>query len=200
MVMEAYAVTDEAQPAMMRPPDASREGPAHREAFSAMIRTHDRGMRTLAYRLLEDVGAMDDVLQEAYLKAYRAYGTFRHESSVATWLYRIVYNCCMDHLRRAGRDHLRSAASIEQLSETGFDVPSPDLPDALDWREEIKSALGTLPAEQRAAVVLVDGLGYDHRSAAGILGVRRATVATRLHRARSVLRRTLSANMREETR
>jgi RNA polymerase sigma-70 factor, ECF subfamily len=74
--------------------DRARRG--DQEAFAAVIRHYDPGLRTLAYRLLGDRDGMDDALQEAYVKAFRALPRFRGDSKLGTWLYRIAYNACLD--------------------------------------------------------------------------------------------------------
>eukprot|EP01041_Mallomonas_annulata_P033477 gene33477-56107_t len=69
--------------------------------FEELLRDNDRRLRALAYRI---VGSdVDDVLQQAYLKAFLQRSTFRGDSSVATWLHRIVYTTALDHLRATGR-------------------------------------------------------------------------------------------------
>src|ERR671922_504516 len=78
--------------------DAKRGDPS---AFANVIRHYDRGLRSLAYRLLGDRDRMDDALQEAYLKAFRALPRFRGDAKLGTWLYRITYNACLDELARA---------------------------------------------------------------------------------------------------
>jgi RNA polymerase sigma factor (sigma-70 family) len=70
------------------------------DAFYSLISRHDHGLRGLAYRLLGDRDAMDDALQESYLKAFRALPGFSGDSTFKSWLYRIVYNTCLDELRR----------------------------------------------------------------------------------------------------
>ena len=69
-------------------------------AFAELIERHDRSFRSLAFRLLADRDRMDDALQDAYVKAFRALPRFRGGSAPSTWLYRIVYNTCLDELRR----------------------------------------------------------------------------------------------------
>src|SRR5215211_9387059 len=81
--------------------DRARRG--DQEAFAAVIRHYDRGLRALAYRLLGDRERMDDALQEAYLKAFRALPRFRGSSKLGSWLYRIAYNTCLDELERSRR-------------------------------------------------------------------------------------------------
>ena len=74
-----------------------------RSAFDELLRRHDGRMRGLAYKLMADRHRMDDALQEAYLKAYRALPRFRPGSDFGTWLYRITYNACIDELRKRKR-------------------------------------------------------------------------------------------------
>jgi RNA polymerase sigma-70 factor (ECF subfamily) len=155
------------------------------QAFAALVRHYDEGLRALAYRLLGDRSRMDDALQEAYVNAYRALPGFRGDASVRTWLYRIVYNACVDELRRA-----RSVVPIDSVRP----VPSrdDDPVDSISVRESLAAALAALPAEDRAAVLLVDGAGFDYRSAAEVLAVPEGTVASRLNRARTDLRNALA--------
>ena len=73
------------------------------QAFVELIDVYDRRLRTLAYDLLGDGQLVDDVLQDAYLHAFRGLKHFRRASSLGTWLYRITYNACHDALRRQRR-------------------------------------------------------------------------------------------------
>lgn len=157
-------------------------------AFGLLLRRHDSAMRRLAFRLLADATAMDDVLQDAYLRAFRALPGFRQGAQFGSWLYRITYNACIDELRRARRRPLAMADPPERATAR----PSPER--AVTATELVRSALAALPADQRVAVVLVDGEGFDNRSAARILGVPAGTVASRLSRARGQLRRMMEGD------
>ena len=71
------------------------------ERFSELVRRYDGRLRALAYKLLgADRDRMDDVLQDAYVRAYRGLGGYRRDADLGTWLYRITYNACIDELRR----------------------------------------------------------------------------------------------------
>jgi RNA polymerase sigma-70 factor (ECF subfamily) len=161
-----------------------------RSAFDELIRRHDERMRGLAYRLLADRHGMDDALQEAYLKAYRALPRFRAGSDFGTWLYRITYNACIDDLRK----RKRLPVSTDDPTDPVSSRPGPDR--VVSASETVRAALAELPVDQRITVVLVDGEGFDHREAAEILGVAPGTVASRLHRARGALRRILGEEVR----
>ena len=168
--------------------ELARDG--HRTAFDELLRRHDERMRGLAYRLMADRHAMDDALQEAYLKAYRGLGRFKAGSNFGTWLYRITYNACIDELRKRKRAPLSTADQEDPESRR----PGPER--IVSASETVRGALAELPVDQRVTVVLVDGEGFDHREAAHILGVAPGTVASRLHRARAALRRILGEEVR----
>jgi RNA polymerase sigma-70 factor, ECF subfamily len=149
------------------------------DAFWSVVEPHDRGLRSLAYRLLEDRDLMDDALQEAYLKAFRALPSFRGESGVASWLYRIVYNTCLDQLRRVRRTRHVSLEAASELADPGA---NPE--EASTRKRDLAEAMAALPTEMRAAVLLVDAEGMNYADAAEVLGIARGTVASRLNRAR----------------
>jgi RNA polymerase sigma-70 factor, ECF subfamily len=165
--------------------DRARRG--DQEAFAAVIRHYDPGLRTLAYRLLGDRDGMDDALQEAYVKAFRALPRFRGDSKLGTWLYRIAYNACLDELKRA---HLVVQLPLEEIAGPAGSWPDPG--EAVAQRHDLAQALAALPPDERAAVLLVDAQGFDYKDAASVLGVPAGTVASRLSRARAALRRAVS--------
>jgi RNA polymerase sigma-70 factor, ECF subfamily len=89
------------------------------EAFAALVRHYDRGLRALAYRLVGDRDRIDDALQEAYVNAFRALPRFRGDSDLGTWLYRIAYNACLDELERSRKVvHLPLAEVADMAQET----------------------------------------------------------------------------------
>jgi RNA polymerase sigma-70 factor (ECF subfamily) len=159
-----------------------------REAFTEVVRHYDQRLRALAYGLLGDRAAMDDALQEAYVKAFRALPGFREDAGLGTWLYQITYRACIDHQRRESR---------HQTGSTGWSRPDTAAPSAdpaatAASRTDLQRALAGLPADQRAAVLLVDAEGLDHNAAAAVLGVAPGTIASRLSRARAALRAALA--------
>jgi RNA polymerase sigma-70 factor (ECF subfamily) len=162
-------------------------------AFSQLVRHYDERLRLLAYRLLADPVRMDDALQEAYVKAYRALPGFRRDAAIGTWLYRITYNCCLDLLRREGRHR---AMPLESVEEPGGD-PGADPGRRVAERTDLARALDALPPDQRVAVLLVDAEGFDYAAAAEVLGVAPGTVASRLSRARAALRAALAGGEEE---
>lgn len=156
------------------------------DAFATVVRLYDRRLRGIAYRVLGDRDRMDDALQEAYVRAFRALPGFRGDARVGTWLFRITYNACLDELARARKTtHVPLDELVEQASD-----PS-ELEDALYARSEVATALAALSPDERAVVFLVDVEGFDYTAAGRVLGVPVGTVASRLNRARSALRSAL---------
>jgi RNA polymerase sigma-70 factor (ECF subfamily) len=172
-------------------PEAVRAaGRGDHQAFAAIVEHYDDRLRALAFHLLHDDDVTRDVLQDAYVKAYLGLREFRGESGLGTWLYRIVYTTCLNHLRSASR-RPRPAAGADRdrqpLAGTGGD-PAEEIPAAVD----LAALLRSLPPEQRAAVTLVDAQGLGYARAAEILGVPQGTVASRVSSARAKLRRALT--------
>lgn len=162
------------------------------DAFVELIGMHDRALRALVYRLLGDAQRMDDTLQEAYLKALRSLHGFEGRSAFGSWLHRIVYNVCMDQLRRrrSGAQHL----SLEEVDGLADSMPDPG--EVASQRLDLAAALASLPPELRATVLLVDAEGMDYQTSAQVLGIPVGTVRSRLNRARGLLRQALSADER----
>ena len=172
---------------------AARAGAGDDGAFREIVRRHDPQLRALVRRVLRDDGNVaDDVMQEAYLKAFRALDRFRGQATLATWLYRITYNACVDHMRRA---RFAPVADADDGAEPAWTGPNPA--DVASTRHVLGQALTNLDARRRAVVLLVDGQGLDYAEAAAVLGVRPGTVASRLSRARADLRRALEPAMAE---
>ena len=162
---------------------AARRGDC--EAFVRMLKHYDSRLRALSYRMLRDPDLMDDALQDAAIKAYLGLPAFRGDSEVGTWLHRITYTTCLDHLRRERRFQLLTAA------DAVFTDPDDDPCDIVTRWADLESALDALPVEQRALIILVHQFGYDYRSAAEVVGIPEGTVSSRLAAARAKLRRLL---------
>lgn len=161
-----------------------------RQAFTEVVRHYDHRLRALAYRLLGDRAAMDDALQEAYVKAYRALPGFREDAGLGTWLYRITYRACIDLQRRESRR--RTGTTEWSPPPANAAGPAADPAATAANRTDLQRALAALPVDQRAAVLLVDAEGLDYDAAAAVLGVAPGTIASRLSRARAALRAALA--------
>ncbi len=152
------------------------------------MQRHDARLRGVAFKVLGERHRMEDALQEAYLQAYRSLHRFRRDAELGTWLYRIVFNACIDELRREGR-----APEVVDARDPMWDSPTPRAgPErTVHAADSILRALAALPDEQRVTVLLVDGEGFDNVEAAEVLGVAPGTVGSRLSRGRASVRRIL---------
>jgi RNA polymerase sigma-70 factor, ECF subfamily len=155
------------------------------EAFGELFRRHRDRLWAVALRTACDPEEASDALQDAMVSAFRRAGDFRGESAVTTWLHRIVVNACLDRLRRrAARPAL--STGDEQAFEA-LVTQDNDPARNTDTRLDVDAALRMLPPPQRAALVLVDMLGFGVADAAIILETSPGTVKSRCARARARL-------------
>jgi RNA polymerase sigma-70 factor (ECF subfamily) len=153
------------------------------DAFGLLFKRHSGRLWAVALRIACDPDDAADALQEAMISAFRRAGDFRGESAVTTWLHRIVVNASLDLLRR------RSARSVGWSGDPDdLPVPEPRQSDSsAESRLDVDAALRTLPPPQRAALVLVDMLGYSVADVSAILGISEGTVKSRCARGRAKL-------------
>jgi RNA polymerase sigma-70 factor (ECF subfamily) len=173
-------------------------------AFERLIGEHLPLVRRFARAFARGQEAAADLAQEALLKVYRSIGGYRFQSSFSTWLYAIVRNVYLDDTRsRAGRDR----AAERPLEPGGLDAdPTADADapraDRRLEREEVRrhvwEALGTIPPEFRATLVLYDIEGLTYEEIAVIEGAPLGTVKSRLSRGREHLRRVLGGQAAAE--
>lgn len=157
-----------------------------REAFSELVRRHQRRAYVVARSIVINHEDAEDAVQEAFLHAYRAIDRFLPDQAFGAWLHRIVANAALDVTRR------RKVRDADELPET---VASPfrDPAEGGELRRRLKEALETLPARQRAVIVLHDVEGYKHAEIGRLLEIPEGTARSDLHYARSHLRQVLGA-------
>ncbi len=164
-------------------------------AFEALVMPHERMMYALALRLCREPEDAKDCLQEAMLRIYRSLGAFRGDSSLSTWIYRIVNNVCLDSHRRK---KVRAAESLDELSEEGWNPmdgqPGPErsLENKM-LREALKRGIKALPDGIRQAVIMRDVNGLSYEEISESLGINIGTVKSRINRGREKLRNYLQS-------
>ena len=163
--------------------EACRRGEAG--AFEELVERTHRRVYTLAYRLVGDRHDAEDVAQEAYLRAFRALGRFREDARFETWLYRIVTNAAMTHLRRRGRFGVLLS---EDREERPTGEPEARSVEETVERDELKRALAALPPGTRTVIVLKDVYGLSVQEIAEEVGLTEGAVKLRLHRGRRRLK------------
>jgi RNA polymerase sigma-70 factor (ECF subfamily) len=155
------------------------------EAFGELFRRHRDRLWAVALRTMGEQEEAADALQDAMLSAFRRAADFRGEAAVTTWLHRIVVNACLDRIRR------RTVRPVALTGDTATLDALATVPVGLEGaaavRMDITAALQVLPPPQRAALVLVDMLGYSVEDAASVLGISPGTVKSRCARSRARL-------------
>jgi RNA polymerase sigma-70 factor, ECF subfamily len=160
-------------------------------AFEEVYRAHSGRLFSVACRMLGNPADAEDLLQEVFLSAHRKLDTFRGDSALGTWLYRLATNLCLDYLRsRAGRSNQLTDALDD---EPGIaDASSRGLAERAITRMDLERALTKLPEGCRAAFVLHDIEGLEHREVGEVLGIAEGTSKSQVHKARLRLRALLS--------
>lgn len=164
-------------------------------AFGVLFARHRDRLWAVALRTMGNPEDAADGLQDGMVAAYRRAGSFRGEAAVTTWLHRVVVNACLDRIRAA---KVRRAEplpdDLEEYGDRGSTISATDdTEDPADLtvrgerRRQVLDALGTLPEEQRAALVLVDMEGYPVAEAALMLECAVGTVKSRCSRGRARL-------------
>jgi RNA polymerase sigma-70 factor, ECF subfamily len=156
-------------------------------AFEAIYRAHSGRLYSVACRMVGNPADAEDLLQEIFLAAHRKLESFRGESALGTWLFRLATNLCLDHLRSR-------AARTSQVTGTLDDEPG--LADAGSRRfaertvakMDLERALAQLPEGCRTAFVLHDVEGLEHKEVADMLGIAEGTSKSQVHKARLRLR------------
>lgn len=166
------------------------------EAFGELVRRHRDRLWAVALRTLGDPEDAADALQDGLINAYRRAKSYRGDAAVTTWLHRIVVNACIDRVRKA------AARPTDPLPDSGdrsvhLAGTGPDPADSVATKLDVEAALATLPAEQRAALVLVDMEGVPVTEVAEMLGCAVGTVKSRCARARAKLLPLLVPQQRE---
>ncbi|MEU9096586.1 RNA polymerase sigma factor SigM [Streptomyces sp. NPDC048361] len=158
------------------------------DAFGEIVRRHRDRLWAVALRTLGDREEAADAVQDALVSAYRAAHTFRGQSAVTTWLHRITVNACLDRARKAASRKTSPVDDTERLDQLLEPHESAEAPaERQELHRQLIEALGTLPPDQRAALVLVDMQGYPVAEAAAVLDVPTGTVKSRCARGRARL-------------
>ncbi|MFZ6657859.1 RNA polymerase sigma factor RpoE [Undibacterium sp. TJN19] len=165
-----------------------------KKAFELLVSKYQRKLMRLVSRLVYDHAEAEDVVQEAFIKAYRALPNFRGESAFYTWLYRIGVNTAKNHLVTQGRRAPTSTDADVEEAETFVDAEGLrdiNTPESLlaskQIAETVNFAMSTLPEELRNAITLreIEGLSYDEIAEVMLCPI--GTVRSRIFRAREAI-------------
>jgi RNA polymerase sigma-70 factor, ECF subfamily len=168
------------------------------EAFSVLVRRHQKKMLNIAYRMIGDYDEACDIVQEAFLSAFRAIGKFRGDARFSTWLCGIVLNNAKTHMAKKTARIRREGASLDDPLTpeggrllNGLCSPEESVVDRMEKRErdaKVQECMGALEDEQREVLVLRDIQDFSYEEIAVMLKLPEGTVKSRLFRARNALK------------
>lgn len=178
---------------------------AHEE-FEQLVLNYQRRIYNVALRLTSDKDEAADLTQETFVRAFRAWGDFRRQSQVYTWLYRILINLNKDRVAREAKKREReiSFESTEDWDRkshhpSSFQDRSPsELVEGADFQKDLANAIHELPPGYKECIILreLEGLSYDE--IAHVMGITTEAVRSRLARARQQLRQQLISHIQTE--
>jgi RNA polymerase sigma-70 factor (ECF subfamily) len=168
-------------------------------SFNALVTRHERAVYAVCFRMLREVTAAEDAAQDTFVKAWASLDSFRG-GLFRPWLLRIATNRCLDIIRARGRRPADSleAEPVEVEPRWTSQTAGSEHPESFAARTELsgflESALGRLPEDQRAVIILSDIHGHSYDEVAAITGVAVGTVKSRISRSRSRLREILKSD------
>jgi RNA polymerase sigma-70 factor (ECF subfamily) len=173
------------------------------DSFNQLVSRWERPIYALAYRTLGREEDARDVVQEAFLRAYRGLRGFKGQAKFSSWLYRITLNLCRDWIRRERRAPVVALPEGTDPIDLADDRASPaesveDLVARREMSQAVARALAELPEEQRSAILLKEYHGLTFQEIADMLDCPLSTVKTRLYQGLSVLRRRLERRQAHE--
>ena len=174
-------------------------------AFGQLVSRYQRKVFTIALSMVKSPDDAMDIAQEAFIKVHRYIGNFQGSSSFYTWLYRIIVNLCIDHMRRSGK--FISAEFDERTHDREHDekdvcVLSSDLGNnpsrtvgRKELMEQIQLAIDELPPYHKAVIIMREIEGKSYAQMAKEMRVSKGTIMSRLHHARHKLQRLLKEDL-----
>lgn len=158
---------------------AAQRGDA--QAFERLYRDEVGRVYALALRLTGERGRAEQLVQDAFIRAWRKLGSFRGESALSTWLHRLTVNVFLLDARGEQR---RGGREVEPSDQTDTPADQPDVATDVASRIDLERGIALLPERARAAFVLHDIQGYTHEEIATMMAVTPSTVRVMVHRAR----------------
>jgi len=170
-------------------------------SFRRLVKMHENQAMTLAFRVLKNREEAEEIVQDAFVRAFRNLHQFRGDAKFGTWLHRIVYNLCMTKVSRRRNDRLH-----QSLDEPGVDLALVDESDASgleqmqdkELRHYLSNAVDELPEKLRTVITLFYIHGMKYNEICTVMDLPEGTVKTYLFRGRAMLRKRLSSSLMKE--
>ncbi|MEN6520273.1 MAG: sigma-70 family RNA polymerase sigma factor [Armatimonadota bacterium] len=167
-----------------------------RQAFDELVQRYHKQAYNIAYRMTGNHADAEDLIQEAFIRAFRFFSQYKRELPFDSWLYKIMSNVFIDMLRRRPKAHIRSLdqpIATEDGEAAPFEIADTargpeELVMSREMDSRIQTALNSIPADFRLAVIYADIEGLSYEEIADAMSCSIGTVRSRLHRGRKLLR------------
>jgi RNA polymerase sigma-70 factor (ECF subfamily) len=169
-----------------------------KQAFNLLVQKYQFRIRHLVGRFIKDTSEQEDIVQEAFIKAYRAIARFRGDSAFYTWLYRITVNTAKNHLVASGRRPPAQDVDLDDVVHSrGADgLVETNAPDKILENDQlvsaVKRAISNLPTELREAIQLRELEGLSYEDIAAVMECPIGTVRSRIFRAREAIEQAIT--------
>jgi len=177
------------------------------QAFNELVLQYEKSVFRLAFRMLGNTSDAEDLAQEVFVQVFKSIESFRGDSKVSTWLYRITVNLSHNRNKYQARRHSQQHQELDETGPSAADAASGwtagqvSRPDqqilGLELERIVEACLGELEPEFREVLILRDLEGLSYEEVALLLDLHQGTLKSRLHRARAELKRKVEARLGE---
>lgn len=173
-------------------------------AFEELVDKYQGRIYRHLRKIVRDDHQAEDLLQETFFSAYKGLGSFSGASSFSTWLFRIATNAALMFLRKNAHDHVEyddetASQAHEMMTSSPEFIKTPlEMLLSMEGKKILEETIGDLPIIYRTVIVLRDIEGFSLEETADVLGITIPAVKSRLHRARNIVRETLTAYYMEK--
>ncbi|MTI81906.1 MAG: sigma-70 family RNA polymerase sigma factor [Firmicutes bacterium] len=170
-------------------------------AYGELVERYQHHVYSLGYKLLKSPHEAQDAAQEIFIRTHKALPTFKGQSKFSTWLYRIATNHCLDTLRRNQREQNKNVDWNNNNNQISTSDAGSQPEEALlnkEKQQAVKRSLDALPDKYRLPLILHHYQELSYRQTAEVLEIGEAAVATRIHRAKQMLKEKLSGGVADE--
>jgi len=170
----------------------------HADAFRELVETYQDRLAAFVWKMVRNHHEVEDLCQNAFVKAYESLGSYSSNYAFSTWLFTIAYRMCLNHLRKKKAISGDTDFSYIGSGEPDASVSLAASEEAQRLRDLIWAAVDTLTPPQKSAVLLFYREGQSCQEIGVVLGIPAVTVKSHLHRAREKLRKLLSVELAED--
>jgi RNA polymerase sigma-70 factor (ECF subfamily) len=161
-------------------------------AFQQLVERHKLFVYSTCYNFIGSHQQAEETAQDVFLRVYKSAGTFRHQSKVSTWIYRIAVNRSLNVIRRNRKFHWITSLTSEDIEASAEEEPD-KLLEKKELKDFLKAAVNSLPEKQRTVFILNKYENLSPNAIAEILNISTNTVEVRIHRAKINLQKKLAS-------